>query len=473
MRTVDNHGLIVRADSALKPRGAALYRVQSIRRSALQDTTVCLAEETETGVPVELTVLSGDLAKSDDLLAALREHVASMQTVSSHPGIAKLYECYQRDADAVVLAAEYPAGATLRDVLQREGRFGPSQAVCLAIQMAEALERVHSVGLVHGALRPENVVMSAQTVVLTQVGVEWLLSQRTSRSAPVTASLDGVAYRAPEQASGTATERSDVYAVGAILYEMVVGALPTGPASGGTNAPRAVRPEITPSLERIIVRALDPSPEARQQDASVLCNDLWDERKALLQQRSSEGAKPSGASRGAGQNQRARPRRLIALGAVAPVGVLLAWLVYPGLPVVSRPVGSSMPAALIAGELPPARPSAAPTIAGPCAPIDCPPAPASSASEVAAPQAGALSPRAPGLWETLAAGSRRPATRHRPAPGESASPQSAASQGKTVPTSLDLGRTATSPSPPTIAATEEDSGAIIDWLLSQRTHQRD
>jgi len=433
MRIVDNHGLIARADSALKPSGAALYRVQSIRRSALQDTTVYLAEETETGVPVELTVLSGDLAKNDDLVAALREHVASMQTVSSHPGIAKLYQCYQRDADAVVLAAEYPAGATLRDVLQREGRFGPSQAVCLAIQMAEVLERVHSVGLVHGALRPENVVMSApgQTVVLTQVGVEWLLSQRMSRSAPVTASLDGVAYRAPEQASGTATERSDVYAVGAILYEMVVGALPTGPASGGTNAPRAVRPEITPSLERIILRALDPSPEARQQDASVLCNDLWDERKALSQQRSPEEAKPSGASRGTGQNQDARPRRLIALGAVAAVGVLVAWLVYPGLPVVWRPVGLSMPAALVAGELPPARPSAAPTIVG------------------------------------------SPATRHRPARGEFASAQSAASQGKTVPTSLDLGRTATSRRPPTIASTEEDSGAIIDWLLSQRTHQRE
>ena len=143
---------------------------------------------------------------------------------------------------------------------------------------------------------------------------------------------------------------------------------------------------------------------AHKAEASV-----WDERKALLHQRSSEEAKPSGASRGAGQNQRARPRRLIALGAVAAVGVLLAWLVYPGLPVVSRPIGSSMPAALVAGELPPVRPSAAPTIAGPCAPIDCPPTPASSASEVAAPQAGALSPRAPGLRETLAAGSPRPA----------------------------------------------------------------
>ena len=392
-----------------------------------------LAEETETGMPVELTVMSGDLAKSEDLLAALREHVASMRTVSSHSGIAKLYECYQRDADAVVLAAEYPAGVTLRDVLQREGRFGPSQAVCLAIQMAEVLERVHSAGLVHGALRPENVVMSApgQTVVLTQVGVEWLLSQRLSRSAPATVSLDGVAYRAPEQASGTATERSDVYAVGAILYEMVVGALPTGPASGGSNAPRAIRPEITPSLERIILRALDPSPEARQQDASVLCNDLWDERKALSQQRSPEEAKPSGASRGTGQNQDARLRRLIALGAVAVVGVLVAWLVYPGLPVVWRPVGLSMPAALVAGELPPARPSAAPTIVG------------------------------------------SPATRHRPARGEFASAQSAASQRKRVPTSLDSGRTATSRRPPTIASTEEDSGAIIDWLLSQKTHQRD
>jgi serine/threonine-protein kinase len=460
---------------------------------------VYLAECVETGAAVELRVLSGDLARDDELAAAFCAHAALVRSVSSYcPGIARVYECGRPDGGTVTLAADHPAGPTLREAIEREGRLEPERAVRLAIQIAAVLERVHSLGLVHGGLRPDNVVLTGprETVALTQVGFDWLVLQRAaSGGVRTSASSADAAYRAPEQASGSATERSDVYAVGAILYEMLAGAPPPGPGPPDgpekADALRAQRPEITPSLERTIMRALEPLPAARQADISVLCNDLWDESKFADERSSPEEPKPSYAARVRRPRLDTWPRRLVALGALAGAGALATWLAYPRTPVASMPPSLQAPAAPVATVAPAAVPPAAPSTAEPGALVERPSAPAAPALGAAAPEPPALPPRAPQLPASPKPRSPDPAVIQRPSPARPAPPKPVASPSDAVPRSASPSAvrppqasqpaersTLESPSPPATPQrppgreTVEDPAPIIDWLFTEGSRQR-
>lgn len=464
----------------------ARYRMQRVLRPGSRDRAVYLAQCVETGASVELTVLSGDLGRDDELAAALSAHVALMRSISSVPGLSSWQECRRVDGSTIVLVAEHPAGVTLREVIDGEGPLGPQRAIGLAIQIAEALERVHGMGLVHGGLGPDNVVVTAppETVVLTQVGIDWLIWQSASdRLVRGNGSVDG-AYRAPEQESGTATERSDVYAVGATLYEMLAGEPP--PGAGRRNGRRGVialrgrRPEITPGLERTIMRALDPVPEVRQSDASTLCNDLWQESRSSARRPFLEATRLSRAIRAHGVKLDTWPRRLVALGALAEMVALTAWLAYPRTPA-SLPAGRHVPAAPAAIQTQAAPQAATPPASGPETRRARPSTPAPRARETPVRDPSASPARLPLLNGSSPAASPNSA-RVEGRPPERSARQPAAS-GVDVPRS-------SPPSvvhlPPPSASPErsrlerrppggeagDDPTAIIDWLLSEGARQR-
>src|SRR6266542_833987 len=264
------------ADPAISER----YRVIETLAPGPQDA-LYLAQRLDTGALVELRVLSAELGADRVLVPAFRQQATVVARLFSHcPGIATVYECERAASGALVLTMEHPAGPTLREVMRREGTLGRARALRLAIQIAEELERAHNLGLVHGGLRPENVVLVGpeERVVLTHFGFDWLIRSRSAGAqGGIGVAPEGSVYQAPEQALGQASRRSDVYAFGAILYEMLAGTPPsTGMAFRRVKREPLTkrRADVTPSLERIIMRSLEVEPARRLADISAMCNDL-------------------------------------------------------------------------------------------------------------------------------------------------------------------------------------------------------
>ena len=245
------------------------------------DDALYLARHLDSGALVELRVLAGGLGSDRVLLAALVQHATLVARISGQcPGIAALHEC-ERTSSGLVLAMERPEGPTLREVIKREGALGLKRALGLALRIATVLERAHNFGLAHGGLRPENVVLAGpeEAVVLTHFGFDWVLLSRSPDAGSRKASRpEDPAYRAPEQAWDQATPRSDIYALGAIVYEMLAGAPPPAAvASRPRVSPELLkncRNDVTPGLERLVMQALQVAPERRPADISAIVNAL-------------------------------------------------------------------------------------------------------------------------------------------------------------------------------------------------------
>src|SRR5262249_39778787 len=162
-------------------------------------------------------VLSGRLGADRVLVTALVQQATLVARLSGEtPGIATVLEC-ERTSGSFVLAMERPEGPTLRDVIRREGALELKRALVLARRLGEVLEGVHNLGLVHGGLRPENVVLVGpeEQVVLKHFGFDWVfLSRSPEMGMPRESPREDPVYHAPEQAWEQATHRSDIYAFG-------------------------------------------------------------------------------------------------------------------------------------------------------------------------------------------------------------------------------------------------------------------
>jgi serine/threonine protein kinase len=242
-----------------------------------------LAQRLDTGTEVELQVLAGARASDQALVHALRRRAGRLAGLSDQAvTIATVLECEPTADGKLVLVMDHPRGPTLRDILKdtsrREGTLPMERVLHFALQIAEALESAHNLGLVHGGLRPENVVLTGPepTISLARFGVDRLIASRSGGLAEKAASP----YQAPEQVSGETTERSDIYALGAILYEMLAGT----PRHAGDATRRHVEPDVLRSgrgemsagLESLIAQALQPLPALRPPNMSVVCKDLGD-----------------------------------------------------------------------------------------------------------------------------------------------------------------------------------------------------
>ena len=438
------------ADPAVSER----YRVIKTLVRRPQDA-LYLAQRLDTGTLLELRVLSPGRGADDTLLQAFREQATLVARVASHcPGIATVYECERLAGGALVLATEHPEGPTLQEVIRREGTLNLERALRLAIQIARALERAHNLSLVHGGLRPDNVVLVGreETVVLTHFGFDRLLAPRPAAASGRDASVpEDSGYQAPEQASGHTTERSDIYAFGALLYQMLAGTLPSrGGASWRFVDPRPVRkgrPDVTRNLERLIMQTLQAAPERRPVDISVVCNDLWAEISPQGPQNLPGGrivARPSGGS---------RTKRFVVAGGLAVIGALAVWFAQARLM-----TPTSVSSALV--PLSPPRAAAPP---GPTAPA-AGRAPARPASRSPAPPSPPVTvspakPAEPGA-------SARSRDRDKPAPPPSRGEEVAVAPRPTAPV-------ASRPEPSREAREPaDDPGAIIDWLLTEGAGQR-
>jgi serine/threonine-protein kinase len=201
----------------------------------------------------------------------------------NHPHIVGVYDWGEED-DTSFIVMEYVPGQTLREILQAYGRLSPMDAAGITAEIADALSFAHAHGVVHRDIKPGNVLISPQgQVKVTDFGIA-----RAETSEPLTktgAVLGTATYFSPEQAQGfTLDGRSDVYALGVVLYEMLTGVAPFVASSPVSVAykhvretpapPSALVPDLPGAMDRIVLTALAKDVDERYQSAQDLRADL-------------------------------------------------------------------------------------------------------------------------------------------------------------------------------------------------------
>lgn len=201
-----------------------------------------------------------------------------------HPGVMKVFP--KEDSNQVYMVMEWVDGKLLRQLLQQERKLPLEQTVSILLQICDVLEYVHKHDVVHRDLKPENVMIDDQgRIKLIDFGIAASAGARRLTFANFSKTMGTPDYISPEQVKGKRGDvRSDIYALGVMLYEMSTGALPfSGPNPfavmnsrllNSPVPPRELNPEISPQLQEIIYRALEREPKNRYASVRELAWDL-------------------------------------------------------------------------------------------------------------------------------------------------------------------------------------------------------
>jgi eukaryotic-like serine/threonine-protein kinase len=263
----------------------ARYRLgPAIARGGM--STVYRGVDTRLDRPVAIKIMDPQLA-ADPAFRARFEREARSAARIDHPAVVDVHD--QGDAEGVdgpvmFLVMELVEGGTLRDVLRARGAIGVPAAVAVLEPVLAGLAEAHRLGLVHRDIKPENVLISGHgEVKVADFGLVTASAQAGVSHAGMI--LGTVAYLSPEQvATGTADARSDVYAAGVLLYELLVGEPPyTGDTAISVAyrhvncdvpPPSAIAGDVPPELDELVCRATRRDPAGRPADAAALLDEL-------------------------------------------------------------------------------------------------------------------------------------------------------------------------------------------------------
>src|SRR5438876_3143529 len=246
--------------------------------------TVFLARDLRHGRLVAIKVLRPEIAAALGPERFLRE--IGLAARLTHPHILPLHDSGTAQGSWYYVMP-YVEGETLRERLEREGQLPLEQAVQIAREVADALSHAHSRDVVHRDIKPENILLEAGHAVLSDFGIARAITAAAGGNLTATGIAIGTpGYMSPEQggASARVDERSDIYSLGCVLYEMLAGEPPfTGPSAESivrqhlaAAPPRvsAMRAAVPPTIEEAIVRALAKTPADRFATAAELVEAL-------------------------------------------------------------------------------------------------------------------------------------------------------------------------------------------------------
>jgi serine/threonine-protein kinase len=250
--------------------------------------TVFRARDQQLGRTVAIKVMNLAIAARSDAGERFRREAQAVATLR-HAGIVEVHDfAAATEHEPAYIVAELIEGPTLRAFIDgRRGRLLPEVATLLAAQIADALAVAHEQGIVHRDVKPDNVMLEkrgqAARVVLTDFGVAHITGLETMTASG--ALVGSPAYMSPEQARGhDIGPAADVWAVGVLLYQMVTGALPfpgkepftviAAVARGTFRRASQVAAVVSPELDQVIARCLNPLPAERYPSARALAGEL-------------------------------------------------------------------------------------------------------------------------------------------------------------------------------------------------------
>jgi beta-lactam-binding protein with PASTA domain/tRNA A-37 threonylcarbamoyl transferase component Bud32 len=231
---------------------------------------------------VAVKVLRQQYVHDEEFIRRFRREAQSAASLS-HPNVVSIYDVGQ-DGETHFIVMEYIEGSNLNDIIKAQAPLQTAEAVHIAMQICDALDHAHTNGIIHRDIKPHNILIGKNgRVKVTDFGIARAI---TSSTITQTGSVIGsVHYFSPEHAKGvSAGEKSDLYSLGIVLYQMLTAKLPfigESPISVAlkhlqepVEDPRVVNPMIPQSVENVILKSLRKRPEERYVSAGEMLRDL-------------------------------------------------------------------------------------------------------------------------------------------------------------------------------------------------------
>jgi beta-lactam-binding protein with PASTA domain len=245
---------------------------------------VYLAEDEELGRQVAIKILNDRHASDESFVERFRREAKNAAGLS-HPNIVSIYDRGEAEG-TYYIAMEYLEGRSLKDRIVAEGPLPIAAAIEAARQILRAIGFAHRSGIVHRDIKPHNVLRAENGAEPRYKVTDFGISRTSASQMTEAGSIVGTAqYLSPEQARGARVDqRSDIYSVGIVLYELLTGKLPFNGEtpleiamkhlSEVPRPPSALRPDISPDLDMVVLRALAKDPAERFESAEEMDAEL-------------------------------------------------------------------------------------------------------------------------------------------------------------------------------------------------------
>ena len=243
------------------------------------------AKDHTLGRCVAIKVLKPEFCEDMNFVTKFRTEAQSAAGLE-HPNIVNIYDVGSQDGFYYIIM-EYVQGITLKTYIEKKGRLNYKETLSIAIQVGRGIQAAHAKNIIHRDIKPQNIIISNDgKVKVTDFGIARAVSEHTIHSDV----MGSVHYASPEQArNGYVSNRSDIYSLGIVMYEMVTGRVPYDGDSTVAVAIKHLQDEMVPpseyapdvpiSLEKIILKCTQKSADRRYDSMESLLVDL---RKSLL-----------------------------------------------------------------------------------------------------------------------------------------------------------------------------------------------
>jgi eukaryotic-like serine/threonine-protein kinase len=247
-----------------------------------------------TGRPVAIKVPHPEMESDPVFFDRFRREEEIGKTLD-HPGVMKVFA--DGDRSQIYMVMEWVEGRLLRQIMTDYKKLPPERATKIALGILDALGYIHTHGIVHRDLKPENIMVDSNDhIKLIDFGIAGQAGARRLTFAKLSQVMGTPEYISPEQVKGKRGDaRSDIYALGVLLYEMLTGKAPfQGPNPFAImndrllnypTPPREIDPAISPELQEIIYRALERDPKNRYSSAHEMAVDLQHPEKVGVSER--------------------------------------------------------------------------------------------------------------------------------------------------------------------------------------------